>query len=89
MTPKPQVNTLDEKLISMFNDLTEEQFVVRMNALILEARIDTVKTIKENTEYALNNDTQVVAIFRDKDNKVTLITNSICQNYLAELKEQS
>jgi len=33
---EPQANTLDEKLISMFNDLTEEQFVVRLQALITE-----------------------------------------------------
>ena len=63
--------------------------IPRLETLITEARIDTVKVIKENTEYALNNDTQVVEIFRDKDNKVTSITNTICENYLTELKEQS
>ena len=47
-----QANTLDEKLISMFNDLTEEQFVVRMNDLITEARVEQVK--KPILEYHAN-----------------------------------
>ena len=49
-TPKPQANTLDEKLISMFNDLTEEQFVVRMNDLITEAEDKLLDTLQEKSK---------------------------------------
>jgi len=45
-----QANTLDEKLISMFNDLTEEQFVVRMNDLITEAEDKLLDTLQEKSK---------------------------------------
>ena len=71
-----------------------EMFNKNVSALIsqavTEARIDTAKTIQEITQERFINDMQLVDIYRDKDNKVISINNTVCQNYidrLAQLKE--
>ena len=52
------------------------------------ARIDTAKTIQEITQERFINDMQLVDIYRDKDNKVISINNTVCQNYIDRLTQQ-
>ena len=85
-------NTLDNWKPIFVNQVIPKEFEAYIQALITEARIDTAKTIQEITQERFINDMQLVDIYRDKDNKVISINNTVCQNYidrLAQLKENN